>query len=151
MSTGWSSPAVGRDAATFEAGAALRDVQAAAAEYGLQVVFQTINEAGVERSKYNSVKSRALTPTVTMYANEVQYSPSKYQLEKLGFRSETQIVVYTPMQSWIDAKLGIADIDMIRWRMFVDAAEGFEISDKRVWDQFGLTHLYIVLGGKCLG
>ena len=74
--------AVARDAVAFEAAAALHDIQAAAAERGQEISFQAPEESGVQRSRYNSIKARDLTPLVTMFANSVEYSPSRYTLEK---------------------------------------------------------------------
>jgi hypothetical protein len=137
--------AIARDAVAFEAAAALHDVQAAALERGQEVVFNTVDEAGVRRSRYNSIKARDIAPTFTMLANSVEYSPSKYTLAKLGFRDDTAVIVFTPMQSWIDA--GLADIDRIRWRMVIDGRQ-FEITDNRKHDPLGAAYLYVVLGGK---
>lgn len=139
--------AVARDAVAFEAAAALHDIQAAAAERGQEISFQAPEESGVQRSRYNSIKARDLTPLVTMFANSVEYSPSRYTLEKLGFRDDTAVIVFTPRQSWLDAGMDISDIDAIRWRMIIDGRE-FELTDWRRHDPLGAEYLYIVIGGK---
>ena len=140
-------PAVSREGMNFEAEHALRDVQAAALEYGTEVKFYTPTESTVNRGRYNSVKSMAIDVDITVYANQVDYSPSKKTLERVGLSEDTEIIVYIPTQEFTDVTHDIKSIDLIRWRMVVKGRE-YIMSDKKSWSEIGDTYLYIVIGGK---
>lgn len=144
----YKPPAISRSGMTFESEHALRDVQAKANEYGTLVRFFDEDESSIRRSRYNSIKSHSVPSGInTIYALPVDNNPSKYTLEKIGLSEDTQLVLYTPMQSWIDEGLTIDDIDMVRWKMEVHGIE-YKITTKKEYDQFGDVFLYIVLGGK---
>jgi len=140
---------IARDGVAFEAAAAKHDVQATAQERGQSILFYVPDEANLNRSKYNSIKSRSLTPNLSVYAFPIDFNPSRYLLEKVGFSDDIKIVAFTPLQSWEDLGITIEDIDLIRWRMKIEGRE-YEISDKKEFDQQGDTFLYIVLGGRAL-
>lgn len=143
----YMAPAVSREGMGFEAEHALLDAQATAREYGTAVKLYTPGEEDLTRGRYNSAKVKSLAKTATVYANPVDYSPSKKTLEKVGISEDTEIIAYIPTQELTDASITILDIDLIRWRMVIKGRE-FMLSDKKLYGQIGDTYLYTVVGGK---
>lgn len=136
-----------------EALGALQDVADVAAVYGTAITVKLRAEGGVRRDALGTIIQRDLAPTLSLDAYPVERSPDKRKLEKAGLREEVEVMVYTPMKSWVDAgvidldEIGdtFAAIDVTRSTVILDGTE-WKVADKGMPSRIGPVPLYITLG-----
>ena len=137
----------------FELLAALNDIKCVAVEWGATVKFRIRKESQIVRDDYNSIKrfnntesgESPIATELVMKAYPINYNPSQRDLDKSGLKERTEVILYTPRQYWIDASLGIDDIDMERTTVILDDCT-YEIRDKARNSQFREDFLYYVFG-----
>jgi hypothetical protein len=108
----------------------LTAVESCAMEEGKLIEIVTRGEAGITRGKYNSIRTKQQTPSLFIYAVDMQYGPGVKTLEKAGLRQESDVICKTPAKTWIDAGYEFADIEngLIRYTVKVDD-ETYEIKE----------------------
>lgn len=106
------------------------------------------DETDVTRDAYNSIKKRQTASAFHKFFRTfpVQYNPSTQQLEKAGIRESADVVIYTAFKDWLDAGIGINDIDMSGRLTCILQGETYEIKAKGNKDQFNDVYLYVTLG-----
>ena len=132
-----------------------QDALDAAMQYGTPVTFRPRKESDVSRDSLGTIKKKSITPTFETWALPVERQPDARKLEKAGVRAEVDVLIYTPIQSWIDAGLFSDDtagkdfsaIDMIRDTVILDGQE-FKIADKGLSTRIGKYPVYITFGLK---
>ena len=139
---------VNRSAIDFNYQCALTDVECQVNEVGLELTFESIIESDLRRDKYRSVQRNIDVPTsrtLTVYAYPAIFSPNTKQIEKAGLFEPSDIIVYTPMKTWIDASFTFDNLDLIRWDVVVNDAV-YHIEEKTRYGQLGSDYLYVVFG-----
>lgn len=129
---------------TLEQKNALRDIQAIINERGGSVVFNIADNDTIVRDKFNSIKSRTAT-TLTLKAYPIIFSPTQKEKDNVGIRENSDVIVTTAMQTWIDYSYDINDIMLIEAEVVLNN-NVYEIVDKNYHSQFGDVFLYIVFG-----
>lgn len=132
-----------------------QDALDAAMQYGTPVTFRPRKESDVSRDSLGTIKKKSITPTFETWALPVERQPDARKLEKAGVREIVDVLIYTPIQSWIDAglvedsTLGIdfSRIDTIRDTVLLDGEE-FKIADKALSTRVGKFPVYITFGLK---
>ena len=132
-----------------------QDALDAAMQYGTPVTFRLRKESDVGRDSLGTMKNKTLVAGFNTFALPVERQPDARKLEKAGVRAEVDVLIYTPIQSWIDAgiisddTLGVdfSAIDMIRTYVLLDGQE-FKIADKGLSMRVGKFPVYITFGLK---
>lgn len=137
---------------SLEASTVRQAAQDAACQYGTPIKIGLNNESDVARDKLQGIKRRPV-PYLDMKALPVERHPDARKLNKAGIHEEVEILIYTPIQYWID--LGIIDdahfgdtfarIDTTRSTVILDGTE-FKIADKGLPERIGQYPIYITLG-----
>lgn len=134
---------------THEKEHALLDARDIIRERGHAVTVRLHDEGNVSRDRLGSIKQRATaTPDLSFYAFPIIYNPTDKQREKAGLREQTQVLIKTAVQDWVDNGFTVdtlAAIDSIRATIIIKGAK-YEIRDKQLDSQYGDTFLYIHLG-----
>lgn len=127
---------------------ALADTKFYVDERGDVVEIYLRKEGDVVRDSYNSIQKRQTNSAFHKFFRTfpVQYSPSTQQLEKAGIKENADVVIYTAFKDWLDAGLGVNDIDISGRLTCIMQGETFEIKAKGMKDQFNDVFLYITLG-----
>jgi len=136
---------------TLEQWGAMLDVQEICIEYGDDISVWIRQELDIVRDKYNSFKRENINPPIeiAMKAYPVTFNPDRKTLLRAGILEETELLIYTPMASWITEGILYDDIDMIRTTMTVQGSK-YQIKEKARSSQFKNSFLYITFGLKCL-
>ena len=127
---------------------ALQDILTISMEYGTTISVYLRTEDSVRRDSYEDYKSGNASPTlepVSIPAFPVTFQPNSRQLEKAGIREDCELLVYTPMLSWISLGVSFEDIDMIRSTVNFQGVK-YVIKEKALAGQFTDTFLQITLG-----
>jgi hypothetical protein len=132
-----------------------QDALDAAMQYGTPITFRPRKEIDVSRDTLGTIKKKSITPTFETWALPVERQPDARKLEKAGVREVVDVLIYTPIQSWIDAGLVSDDtlgkdftaIDMIRDTVLLDGQE-FKIADKGLSMRIGKFPVFITFGLK---
>ena len=132
-----------------------QDALDAAMQYGTPVIFRPRKESDVSRDTLGTIKKKSITPSFETWALPVERQPDQRKLEKAGIRTEVDILIYTPIQSWIDEMIISDDtlgkdfsaIDLIRDTVILDGQE-FKIADKCLTNRIGPYPVYITFGLK---
>lgn len=129
---------------------ALYDARNVIRELGLPVLIRLHEEQKITRDKFNSIKKRNIiqTPGITFYAFPVVFNPTIKQLDDAGIKEQTQVLIKTAVQDWIDNGFTVntlKNINSIRATVIISDAK-YEIRDKNLDSQYGDTFLYIHLG-----
>jgi hypothetical protein len=126
---------------------ALKDTYDVAHQYGDNITVYVRNEGDISRDTYEDMKSGKLSPDVTpifMPANPITFQPNRRVLEKAGMREDCDVLLYTPMYSWIQAGIDFEEIDLIRSTVILRGIK-YVIKEKGFESQFIDTYLYVVL------
>ena len=129
---------------------ALRDIYESSLEYGDTVSIYVRNEGDIRRDLYADYKAGKIEPDVvalSMPAFPIQFQPNRRQLEKAGIREDCEVLIYTPMYSWIQADVDFEDIDMTRSTVILRHIK-YVIKEKALASQFTDTFLYVTLALK---
>jgi hypothetical protein len=131
---------------------ALHDVQRIINDEGSYITILLRSESNITRDAYNSIEERANTIKFNIKAYPIIFNASKDLKEKIGFREDTEVVIYTAHQDWIDAGYTYEQIDPIRdtVRIFGNTSTFF-IKDKTFWNVMGNSATHILLGLACTG
>lgn len=128
---------------------ALLDTQAICQERGIDIIIRLRTEDEVVRDKYGSIKKRDTAyDEISCRAYPCNFNATDEQKRDAGLREETQTVIYTAMQDWIDNGYDLKrlnDIDLLRATVIVNEVT-YEIKDKNLVSQFFDTFLYVTLG-----
>ena len=82
----------------------------------------------------------------TLGAGAVPGKEASDKLEKAGIKENADVVIYTAFKDWLDAGLGVNDIDISGRLTCIMQGETFEIKAKGMKDQFNDVFLYITIG-----
>jgi len=142
-----------QDGAYLEASHARQDALDASLQYGTPVSVIFRGESDVSRDTLGTIKKRNASPLLNMNAFPVERQPDTRKLEKAGIRETVDVVIYTPIQAWIDSgrvtdeRIGdtFASIDTTRSTVVLDGSE-WKIADKGLAVRIGQYPVYITLG-----
>jgi hypothetical protein len=145
--------AIGPEGVQLDYWGALLDAQSWEQEYGQPVVIHVRAEGNVARDAYNSIIG-APTDATTLVQNAatIDYSPTRYKLEKANLREECEVSVWIAMQDLVDAGLEFDSLDISRMHVDVGAIPGeaagsrYEVKEKSRAGAFGNGYLYVTLG-----
>ncbi len=126
---------------------ALKEVQDIVNAEGVFVHIILRGESNVTQDEYKSVKNKAQLKSVWLKAFPIIDNPSKNEIDKIGLKEDTEIVIYTSMKDWIDKGYSFDDISLEYSTVKYDGAT-YKIRDKKRLDKIGNQYLYIVLGLK---
>jgi hypothetical protein len=134
---------------------ALTETQQAACEWGTPIVYVFRKEHDVIRDELGTIKKRSLDTKFTFNALPVERYPDYKKLERAGVKEGVEVLVYTPMATWMEygfirqdkRYLGFdfAAIDTIRSTVIVDGIE-MKIKDKGLSGRLSWMPLYVTLG-----
>jgi len=128
----------------LERDCALEDAKEWIDERGDEIIFKTIEESGVNRDIYGSIKKR--TPVqVTMNAFPIEFSPTQSQMEKAGIKENVDVIIYVAQLDFTNNNLTIENIDDIRWRLTLKG-NTYSIKDINEVNMMADTYLNITLG-----
>lgn len=129
---------------------ALRDIYDTSREYGETIKVYPRNEGDIRRDLYEDYKAGNVEPDVvplSMPAFPVTFQPNRRQLEKAGIREDCEVMLYTPMYSWIQAGVDFEELDLTRSTVILRSIK-YVIKEKALSSQFTDTFLYVTLALK---
>ena len=135
----------------------LQDIKDEVDERGDHVYIDLRDEEDLTKDRYrnNVLKSQLRAGRLFLRAYPVEFRPSIYRLEKAGLRQETDCVIWTSMQDWIQAGIDFDNIEMrenpieeIKNQRFSVKLQGstWAIKEKALVLQVNDTFAYITLG-----
>jgi len=150
MSLFYKKSAVSDIGVILEKENALLDARDVIRERGQPVKIVMYEERKIERDRLNTVKKnkRSEAPEIIFYAHPVIYNPTAKQSEEAGLKEQTQVLIKTAVQDWIDNGYTVENlkmIDSLHCKVIIAGAK-YEIKDKALSSQFSNTYLYINLG-----
>jgi len=141
------------EAVLFEFRQAMRDAQATAREYGNLVTLHLRKaEGAVSRDPYRSIKDRAGGTDFPFKSPQIDYTPTKRQLEKAGLREDCEVVVWLVAQDLEDAGIDFNGLEQTRTTVTIGAIPGesggatYQLREKSRASPFANGFLYRTLG-----
>jgi hypothetical protein len=141
------------EAVLFEFRQAMRDAQAAAREYGNPVTLHLRQaEAGVSRDAYHGIYDRAGGADFPLKSPQIDYTPTKRQLEKAGLREDCEAVVWLTAQDLEDAGIDFNGLEQTRTTVTIGAIPGesggamYQLREKSRASPFANGYLHRTLG-----
>jgi hypothetical protein len=137
----------------LEAAGYRQDVLDLSMQYGTPVTIRLRKESDVNRDDLGSIKKKSLTPSFSTWALPVERQPDTRKLEKAGIRELVDVLIYTPILSWMesnhisDDNIGneFSAIDTTRSTVLLDGEE-WKIADKGLSTRLGKYPVYITFG-----
>ena len=97
---------------------ALSQSREAACLYGTRFRFYVREESEIQRDPYTSIISRdAPGVDVAIPGLPVNYTPSRWQLEKSGIKEPVDLIITTATAFWYSLNIEFRDVDIVRWRV----------------------------------
>ena len=127
---------------------ALADVKSITDEQGDMIKLINRNESDITRDNMNSIMSRNQNTVYFFNVYPVIYSNTVKTISKTGLMENSDIVVKTAMQDWINYGIDIDDLEFAGRSTVQFHGNDYEIVQKLPESQKSDTYLYISLGLK---